>query len=488
MPYSPDPSVPYAAFSQACRAFKPSELLPALARISAAQGEPPYSDAIKHRLPPWGLAAAARDSLLYGNEFRDKSADVRAVERLMRTFNISGVPPESSLRRPDLFIALMTRFTYEQFPYQESMYEEVSRSHAMLIEGLEQVATEVVTQAAIAEMLGGIPLRQAVGATFLLQVGAFQNGGVYDPSWLDLEHFMPVLELYPRASIEVMAARLTTTPSGFREAFQAHSVGTAETARFDYNPLVATPFVDMGDGVPVAPAARLILRSVTPGSLYYAGIAKYGADFAKELGYLFEYYVGRQLKLIETAEVHPEVSYGKGGGLRSVDWFVVLPGLVVLVEVKSRRLTAAAQAGDEGLLSVLSNTLGKARVQLTRTVEQLAEGNAAFAHIPTDRPMLALVITSEPFYTGAAYLMEHEVAVISEGSLADVPVAVASARELEWLVTHGADVEGILLDLIATRGDGVVSLRHVGKRDGTENPILSKAWESYPWPSPPAPI
>ncbi|WP_231250139.1 hypothetical protein [Nocardioides furvisabuli] len=480
--------MPYATFAQACRAFKPTELMPVLARISAAQGEPPYAEAIKQKLAPWGLAAAARDSLLYGNEFRDKRADMRALERLMRTFNISGVPPESSLPRPDLLIALMTRLTYEQFPYQESMYEEVSRSHAMLIDGLEQVATEIVTPASIAEMLGGIPLREAVGATFLLQVGAFQNGGVYDPSWLDLEHFKPVLDLYPRASIEAMAARLTITPSDFRDAFRAHSVGTSETARFDYNPLVATPFVDMGDGVPIAPAARLILRSVTPGSLYYAGIANYGPDFARELGYLFEHYVGRQLKLIATAEVHPEIFYGKGDGRQSVDWFVVLPGLVVLVEVKSRRLTAAAQAGDEGLLDVLSNTLGKARKQLGRTVEQLAEANPAFAHIPTDRPMLALVVTSEPFYTGAAYLMNHDVAVIPGVSLPDVPIAVASARELEWLVTHDAGVEGILLELIATRGDGVVSLGKVGKPEGAENPILTKAWESYPWPSPPAGI
>ena len=100
-----------------------------------------------------------------------------------------------------------------------------------------------------------------------------------------------------------MAFRLTTTPGAFRAAFKEHSAGTATAARFDYNPLVATPFVDMGSGDPVAPATRLILRTVTPGGLYYAGLTKHGKAFADDLGGLFEYYIGRQLKLVDGAEV-----------------------------------------------------------------------------------------------------------------------------------------------------------------------------------------
>lgn len=481
--YSPDPSLPYAAFTQACRAFRPSELLPALARVSAALGEPPYSDVVKQQMPPWGLAAAARESLLHGNEHRSAPVTDKALRSLMRKFAIAMDIKDADIGTDGFLTSLMTRMTYEQFPYQESMFEELSRSHALLVEGLPDVQTQVITEPTLAQMLDGMSLREAIGATFFLQVGALQNGGVYKPSWLDQPNFVEVIELYPRANIESIAARLTTTREGFRAAFHEHSVGSATAARFDYNPLVATPFVDMGDGEPVAPATRLILRTVTPGGLYYAGMAEHGKAFADDLGVLFEHYIGRQLKMINGARVEPEIVFGKGGGFKSVDWFVVLPDLVLLVEVKSRRLGPAARAGDGVLLDSLSETIGGAKKQLSRTVERLANADPAFAHIPTDRPMLGLIVTAEPYYTAPSYLLDHDVAVIRGGSLPDVPVAAASARDVESLVTHGAKVAPMLLAEMAESVGGVVSLRDLGKEPGTDNPILLNAWNSYPWPS-----
>jgi hypothetical protein len=306
---------------------------------------------------------------------------------------------------------------------------------------------------------------------------------VYKPSWLDQPNFVEVLKLYPRVNIESIAARLTTTREAFGAAFREHSVGSATAARFDYNPLVATPFVDLGDGEPVAPATTLILRTVTPGGLYYAGMAEHGKAFADDLGVLFEHYIGRQLKLIDGARVEPEIVFGKGGGSKSVDWFVVLPNLVILVEVKSRRLGPAARAGDAMLLESLSETLGGAKKQLSRTVQRLAAHDPAFAHIPIDRPMLGLIVTAEPYYTAPSYLLDHDVALIAGGSLLDVPVAAASARDIESLVTHGANVSPMLLAAMNSKAGGVVSLRDMGKAPGTENPILLNAWNSYQWPT-----
>jgi hypothetical protein len=480
--YSRQGKLPYSAFKQACRAFRPSELLPAIARASAALGEPPYSKVAMMRTPPWGLAAAARESLLYGNEHRSKPVDADALLELMHKFQNAMDVNETGARDDDFFVRLTTRVAYEQFPYQESMFEELARSHAWLVEGLPDVDTQVITEESLASMLGGLPLRETIGATFFLQVGALQNEGTYKESWLDRPNFAEVLKVYPRSSIEKVANRLTTTPEAFRAAFEQHSLGTATAARFDYNPLAATPFVDLGDGV-IAPATRLILRTVTPGGLYYAGLAEHGKAFADDLGGLFEHYIGRQLKLIEGAQVEPEIVFGKGGGNKSVDWFVVLPNLVILVEVKSRRLGPAARAGDAALFTSLAETLGGARKQLTRTVHHLADGHPAFSHIPTDRSMLGLIVTAEPYYTGPAYLLDHDVATIPGGALPDVPVTTASAREIEWLVTHGGDVEPLLLAEIAKASGGVVGLGDIGNKSEVDNPILLNAWDSYPWPT-----
>jgi hypothetical protein len=97
--------------------------------------------------------------------------------------------------------------------------------------------------------------------------------------------------------------------------------------------------------------------------------------------------------------------------------------------------------------------------------------------------MLGLIVTAEPFYTGPAYLLDHDVAIIPGGSLPDVPVAAASARDIESLVTHGVDIEPMLLAEIAKSSTGVVSLRDLGKKAGAENPILANAWNAYPWPA-----
>lgn len=71
-------SYDYTDFRQACRAFKPSELLPALAATPLAFGLPPYPRNQAIRGPPWALAATARESLLYGNEFRSSTPEDRA--------------------------------------------------------------------------------------------------------------------------------------------------------------------------------------------------------------------------------------------------------------------------------------------------------------------------------------------------------------------------------------------------------------------------
>lgn len=255
----------YADFRQACRAFKPSELLPALAATSLSSGLPPYPKSQASRVPPWALAAAARESLLYGNEFRSKAPDDREIRRLFRGYMHADLPPEKGDK--DWFLRFVTQATYEQFGIQESVFEEVSRPHVWIVDGLDEVETEVLTPSTLSQVLGGLTLRELIGATFLLQVGANENGGRYDPEWLDQEDFKRVLELYPRARVEQVAARLTTTVEGFRADFAAHSTGDPALAKYDYNPLVATPFVDFGFGVPVAPEPGFILRTVSASGL-----------------------------------------------------------------------------------------------------------------------------------------------------------------------------------------------------------------------------
>jgi hypothetical protein len=120
-------------------------------------------------------------------------------------------------------------------------------------------------------------------------------------------------------TLEVTAERLTATKEEFKADYVQNSHGNKKLARYDYNPLVRTPFINFGTGLAYAPAPRLIMRTVTPGGLYYPGISKYGNAFADDMGKLFEYYIGRNLALIDGAEVHPEIAYGSKKSRKSVD-------------------------------------------------------------------------------------------------------------------------------------------------------------------------
>jgi hypothetical protein len=77
MPSSTRP-VRFFEVRQAFRRHKPSELLPALARLCCTFGEPPHDAQTFRFINPWGAAVLARESILYGSEFRPSGIDEAA--------------------------------------------------------------------------------------------------------------------------------------------------------------------------------------------------------------------------------------------------------------------------------------------------------------------------------------------------------------------------------------------------------------------------
>lgn len=482
MPLSQNQELKYSEFIQACRAFKPSDLIPEIAITSIRLGDPPYSNRILHQVPPWGLAAAARESILYGNEYRSKPVTHYDIIELMRKFQLT-----RSMYAQDeedgLVTTTLTRLAYEQFPYQESIFEELSRTHAWMIESIPEVETEIISEDTLTTILDGVPVRDAIGATLLIYVGAQKHSGRFDYKWLDQHNFKETLKLYPRENIEKLIRRITTTPEEFKAAYNFSPNPRKPPGRFDYNHLAAKPFIDFGDGRIIAPSPSLILRTVSPGALYYPGVKKYGDPFSRDLGLLFENYIGRQLKLLNGAVVLPEIKYGKGGGKRSVDWFVIFPELVILVEVKSNRLGASEKSGAKSLINTLSSKIGRAKNQIKSTAERISAKDLHFSDIPTDRPILGLIVTAEPFYTSMPYLHLHEDPIISYPNIPNIPVSVISARNIESMTTQGMTLIDNLLEYVERRKHGPATLEPALRKVGPNNPILQQSWDNYSWPS-----
>ena len=105
--------------------------------------------------PPWAIAAIARESILYGNDHRHTPVEEGTVRQLMGAFNNTYDPVDG-------LAAMLTPLAYEQFPYQESPLEELSRIYALFEDptlGPELDWTEVF----------GMPLCDAVRAAFVLR-------------------------------------------------------------------------------------------------------------------------------------------------------------------------------------------------------------------------------------------------------------------------------------------------------------------------------
>jgi hypothetical protein len=193
------------------------------------------------------------------------------------------------------------------------------------------------------------------------------------------------------------------------------------------------------------------------------------------VGHLFEAYVGRLLRLVPGATVLPARTYGKSN-TETVDWLVVDDHAVVLVEVKSVRPTDAARQGTEEAAAEVSRMLGRSREQIAATAQLIRARHPVVHDIPSDRPMVGLTVTMEPFH------------VINSGLHrswlpdATVPAAVCGAAELESLVSvEGVGVGQLLLEAANDsdrRGWSVGSL--TGSHALRRNPVLDEAWMKYP--------
>lgn len=232
-----------------------------------------------------------------------------------------------------------------------------------------------------------------------------------------------------------------------------------------------TPFIDLGLPGVYAPQPAFITHAVTPAGLFYAGSMAFGRRFPVQLGYRVEAYVGRQLGSVAGAVVLPEIAYGRPER-KSVDWLVTTPDALLLVECKSQRLPLDARSGGASLLTELAARLNKARAQISATADLVRTGAAPFDVLPGDRPVVGLVVTSEPLYLANSPVITDHLAPTH------TPTLVASIRELEQLVA-GRDARELgrtLLDVVTNKDRSAWTLETALPDPPRRNALLDEAW------------
>lgn len=417
------PSPKYSHFTQAVRKYRPSDLLPLLASMSA-RADPNYSgfEDVRH-FPPWGAAAIARESIVRANEFRGTNPTPEDVRRLIQLHHRVFSEPS----KPTLSAAIGP-LVHEQMWWQVGLFEEWTRALSVF----EDPAFGAVYP--WRDVLG-LSIEEAIRATFVVGYEVNANGGMWDPSQLDLIYTDPRMEpRIPRKDVEHLARYLTAPIDALRRTGRAYDERPdrdQDVEKYPLNPLLRHPLVDLDDAGVWAPVGPLVWRILLPATLYAQGSQAWGPDFTQSLGRRYQEYIGALLRNVDP-EVLPEIPYGKGGGKFSVDWIWITERAVVLVECKSAGLGVDVRAGGGKFSDLIDRYLVKGRRQIDRTADEIRRGTRGFEQIPRDRPILGLVVTSEPFHFANALLEEF-------GAKGQTPSLIVSARELEHLTSYQPD-------------------------------------------------
>lgn len=308
----------------------------------------------------------------------------------------------------------------------------------------------------------------------LLYTSATKNSGRFNLRWLDQTNFEPVFRILSKDVIDrVSKESFLLSRERFREIAGAHQIEDPGLRRYAFNPILVGPFVGVDVNVPVAPVARAILFRATPGSLYYTAAKKHGQAFTDALGSVFESYVRRQLEICEPELLFHDLEYE--AGKRAVDFIVVLPGAVLLIEAKVTPLTHESRLGGRRLDSDYARAPGKGMAQIENTARMIRERHPAFGDVPADRPCLGLVVTLEPYYA----CTNQVVMPPQEGQ---VPKWLANIRELEHLVSLGGKrIDEALLELSSNGLDRGGVEPAIKSNGGKRNCILDEAWSRYPF-------
>lgn len=432
-------------------------------------------------LNPWNIADVARTSLAWGS-FQRPQADNNVLLRLCN-INVQVTDEElhSNPDRTDAFAKTLTRMYFEQFPGQRNIFPALSRTILLfgsMSEHPRGFSPEKMTPGWFEEIANGLTLDDYVGSVFVISVGAHSNNGTFSLEWLTGEAFQGLGEVLSVSALrQTFTEQLVTSVAEFKRVnrqFQDHA--TSAQKKFAFNPLANRPFIEGITDDPIAPWCQAIIAKALPPAIYFLGVQAFGDGFARDLGHVFQHYVGRHLELISgDCSSKPEVPYlFKKNRIDSCDWFLDLPGLLVLIECKARQPIEALRVGRDSWLDSVTGSIGKGIDQLNRSHRDIEAIAAINPEIDPTKPRVGLVITLEPFYMDQNWPMRAQLPD------ADFPVGVLSIEEVESLVTlSGDELAEILTKSAHDSVDGVLLMTSVLEAAaGRENPLLASTWDS----------
>ena len=378
----------------------------------------------------------------------------------------------------------LSNTAYTQLPNQQTLIEPMMRSLCLFGDDPRfgpPMSDEIDWLNAL-----GVSLQDWLRIGFILFTTAANNRGIAHRSLLsDRKRFRLVYgPLQPETVMNVIDQWFARPIS--RMVQMARHANNWKTDLWGANVLFEFPLVRMDDDCYLIPSPRAVLNRIGPQGLYFIGRDQLDPgvnksafrNFTSLLGKRFEGYVGEQLRSIKFADVRPEITYGNS--MKSVDFFVTTPEVVLLVESKSAAPNAATRSGAFPEGGDIQSRLQRACSQISRSADLIKSGHPAFPEL-NGRQLRGLIVTREQYFNLTLPTMVELI------KPQEIPTTIVSSQQLERALAGLSDDPtpgGTLLNALSSDTDAIKFGIHE-ITDGA-NPILESAYlEWFPFKHPP---
>jgi hypothetical protein len=293
----------------------------------------------------------------------------------------------------------MMKLAYDQFTSQENPHNTIGRMWHVLNSSWNSVENQRVNPIEEIEIITGIPYKGAL--YYGLAFASDKQGSI-------VEYGSDIVENLERAF------QIGLAPDSHNKFLKWISCTKSEFTKnepipaYIRYPVLNSELTPAGCASPVffAPSPNNIISRVSTG-IYFDLIDKFKSEdgrsnpFKTEYGYAFEKYVGEILhEYLKSFDISPEIEFGpKKSRVKSVDYFALKNGNLILIEVKQSSIAAPAKfSGDiDDISAALKTNTEKAVKQLKLTEGQLTTATE-LAKYSECKEIVKIVVMADPLY------------------------------------------------------------------------------------------
>jgi hypothetical protein len=344
----------------------------------------------------------------------------------------------------EALFSIMIRLAYQQFPFQEGIYNVLPRHLLLYLYSKVQSPAIKLDNEACRQFGLHIQEYMTIGLAFY---AASLEHTVFPRSFIENTPVEGMKKYLTPEKIEKFLSRTSADFNTFRDMCMQEIENYPYGGTYRFNPLFDRPIIVRKDGRFCIPVPMLVPHVITKG-LYYDFLDLFsgetGNPFTDWFGHAFEHYGGLLLKhTFDKRNVFPESVYGKEHK-RGPDWTTIQGNSAIVFEFRSGRLNKKAKIyGDYADIA----TLVKRNIiePLIKFPGKIADIKSGLTGIPSYSNMefFPCIVTYEPLYSNQLFhdIIRQE---LKREGIPEFDFELMSIEDLEWLLswaTHESPID-----------------------------------------------